>query len=77
MKITVEIEPVLCSGNLSDKEYYGFRIVGGPLDKCVFESPIYATSDARYPGNDAMREFFNRKIQEAASCQPANNTHQS
>lgn len=64
MKITVEIEPVLCSGNLSDKEYYGFRIVGGPLDKCGFGSPIYATSDARYPGNDALREFFNRKSAE-------------
>ena len=64
MKITVEIEPVLCQGNLSDKEYYSFRIVGGPLDKFGFQ-PMYATSNSRYPGNDAMREFFNRKNQEA------------
>lgn len=60
MRITIEVEPVLCEGRLSDKEYYAFRIVDGPLDKYGFD-PIFATSDARYPGNDAMREFFSRK----------------
>ena len=64
MRITIEVEPVLCEGNLSDKEYYAFRIVDGPLDKSGWCSPIFATSDARYPGNDAMREFFNRKSRE-------------
>ncbi len=67
MRITIEVEPVLCEGHLSDKEYYAFRIVDGPLDKYGFGSPIFATSDARYPGNDAMREFFNRKSRERQS----------
>lgn len=58
MKITVEIEPVICSGNLSDKEYYGFRIVGGPIGKYDMNA-VYSCSNAVYPGNDAMREFFN------------------
>lgn len=61
MKITIEVEPVICKGNLSDKEYYGFRIVGGPLDPSGLGSPIYATSDAQYPGNEALRAFFNLK----------------
>lgn len=58
MRLTVEIESVICDGNLSDKTYYAFRIVGLP-SKIAGVSPVFACSNATYPGNDAMREFFN------------------
>lgn len=58
MKLTIEVEVVVLEGRLSDRNYYGFKIVDGPKDKYGFD-PTFVTSDSRYPGNDAMREFFN------------------
>lgn len=61
-KITVEIEPVLLQGTLTDKQYYGFRIIG--LQDCFGYDLVVRSSDAVYPGNDAVREFINSKIKE-------------
>jgi hypothetical protein len=64
MRLVVEIEPVLLKGGLSDKQYYGFRIVGGPVlqqGSYTGIDPIYSCPNAAYPGNDAMRHFFNNQ----------------
>jgi hypothetical protein len=57
VKISVELEPVLCTGHHGDKTYYAFAVVGmvnewgGPL--------MLASSAASYPGNDVVRKFIN------------------
>lgn len=61
-KILVEIEPVLLQGTITDKQYYGFRILG--LNDDFGEPVIATTSCARYPGNDVVRGFINSKVKE-------------
>ena len=63
MKITIEVEPVVLNGNLSDKTFYAFRIVG--LKGAHGDDLIVCSSDRSYPGNDAVREFINAKIGES------------
>lgn len=62
MEILVKIEPVLCQGNICDKTYYGFRIVGLQGKITGPSSPVFTCACAAYPGNDAMREFFNSAV---------------
>lgn len=65
MKILIEVEPVLLPGNLSDKEYYGFRIVGLPDGRWEMTHKrdlVMRSADSLYPGNDKMREFINNHV---------------
>jgi hypothetical protein len=58
MKITIEVEPVLCDGRYGDKTYYAFVVTGLPNE---WGAPlVLASTAASYPGNDAVREFINK-----------------
>lgn len=65
MKILIEVEPILLPGNLTDNEYYGFRVVGLPAGRWEMSPKhdlVVRSSDASYPGNDKMREFINSHV---------------
>lgn len=59
MKFTVEVEPVILQGTITDKNYYGFKIIG--LKDEFGHDLVVASSCARYPGNDVVRDFINSR----------------